>query len=168
MNFARRRFEVCYDPAKVSLEEILEVVRAQGFTASLTPPAVAPPAARAPTPEERGRLDVRVISRGKAIDLEEHLVPGKFTIVDYFADWCGPCKLLAADLERLLLARPDVAVRKVDLLDWSSAAAKQAKRDHGVEGIPYLRVYDPRGRFLGEVSGNRIFALEALLESAGR
>ena len=100
---------------------------------------------------------VRVVS--------EHLVAGKFTIVDYYADWCGPCLLLGHELEQVLALRQDVALRKVDLVSWETDAAKQVTREFGIRGIPYVRVYGPDGRFLGAVNGNHIGKVRALLVS---
>jgi thiol-disulfide isomerase/thioredoxin len=106
---------------------------------------------------------VKIVSEGEAIEVTKHLVPGKFTVVDYSADWCVPCKILAHDLDRLLTERDDVAVRIVDLIDWESAAAEQAVEDYGITGIPYVRVYGPTGLFLGAVDSNDIAAVRALL-----
>ena len=36
-------------------------------------------------------LDVQVISHGEAVELEDHLVQGKFTVIDVGASWCAPC-----------------------------------------------------------------------------
>jgi len=145
---------------------MLEVVRAKGFTASLDPPA-APTASAAPlSAEARAALDIRTVSHGEEIVVSEHLVAGKFTIVDYYADWCGPCLLLGHEMEQVLARRQDVALRKVDLVSWETNAAKQVTREFGIRGIPYVRVYGPDGRFLGAVNGNDIGKVRALLGSS--
>lgn len=58
-----------------------------------------------------------------------------------------------------------VLLRKVDLVDWDSAAAKQAERDFGLNAIPYLRVFDARGKSEGEVAPE-IGAIEAAVKRA--
>jgi hypothetical protein len=45
-----------------------------------------------------------------------------------------------------------VVIRKIDIVNWESEAFKQASRDYGIGGIPYIRVYDKSGKLLGEVS----------------
>jgi len=166
MRFDKREFEVTYDPKAVSLDTILNTVKARGFTPSLTPPSTPPPEQSRLSDAERAKLDIRTITRGDAVDLEEHLVTGKVTIFDYYADWCGPCLLLARDLEQLMVAQSDVAVRKIDIVTWQSEAARQATREFKLKGIPYVRVYGPRGQFLGAVPGNDIEKIRALLPRA--
>lgn len=163
MRYEQGEFEVRYDPARIAVAELIEVVQAKGFNASLEPPANAVEAPAPLTEEERAALDISTITHGDSVRLEDHLARGKFTIVDYFSDWCGPCKLLEKRLERLASARDDVAVRKVDIVDWKSNAAAQARTDFGLEAIPYVRVYGPDGSFVGEVEGNDPAAIEALL-----
>lgn len=163
MRFDEREFEVTYDPNAVSLDTIMDTIKARGFTPSLTPPSAAPPERSRLSDAERAKLDIRTITHGDAVDLSEHLVAGKVTIFDYYADWCGPCLLLARDLEQLLASRSDVAVRKIDIVTWQSDAARQATREFKLKGIPYVRVYGPRGRFLGAVPGNDVDKIRALL-----
>src|SRR5262245_30196897 len=90
--------------------------------------------------------DVQFASKGEAFDLKEHLAPGKYTIVDFYADWCPPCRALDPQLRKLASQRSDVAVRKVDIVDWDSAVVKQ----FGVTALPHMQVYDPNGTLLGE------------------
>ena len=163
MRFDNREYEVTYDPNTVSIDTIMETIKGRGFTPSLTPLATTPPEQGRLSDEDRAKLDVRTITHGDAVELSEHLVAGKVTIFDYYADWCGPCLLLARDLEQLLLTRPDVAVRKIDIVTWESEAAVQATRKFKLKGIPYVRVYGPTGEFLGAVPGNSLPKIMALL-----
>jgi thiol-disulfide isomerase/thioredoxin len=95
--------------------------------------------------------DIRVISKGEPLNLRDHLVPGKYTLFDYYADWCPPCRELAPRLEELGRRRSDLAIRKIDIVDWSHPVADQ----QGVHDLPYLRLYGPDGRMIGE--GDAIF-----------
>jgi len=90
--------------------------------------------------------DFRVASRGEAFDVKEQLAPGKYTIVDFYADWCPGCRELDPQLRRLASTRADIALRKVYVTDWDSAVAKQ----FGLSALPYIQVYDPNGALLGD------------------
>lgn len=43
-------------------------------------------------------------------------------VVDFFADWCGPCKMLSPVLEKLASINPDVDFYKVNIDDNPSLA----------------------------------------------
>ena len=38
----------------------------------------------------------------------------KPAIIDFYADWCGPCKMVAPILEQLSDENPDIVIYKVD------------------------------------------------------
>ncbi|MGB5654310.1 MAG: thioredoxin [Robiginitalea sp.] len=38
----------------------------------------------------------------------------KPAIIDFYADWCGPCKMVAPILEQLADENPDIIIYKVD------------------------------------------------------
>ncbi|MBQ9802416.1 MAG: thioredoxin [Clostridia bacterium] len=59
----------------------------------------------------------------------------KPVLVDFYADWCGPCKMLAPVIEQVADERPDVKVCKVNVDEESALAAR-----FGVMSIPTLVV----------------------------
>jgi thioredoxin 1 len=63
--------------------------------------------------------------------LEEH----PLVLVDYHAEWCGPCKMLEPTVESLAADSPAV-VAKVDI-DENQALAQQ----QGIRGVPTLQLY---------------------------
>lgn len=36
-------------------------------------------------------------------------------LLDFYADWCGPCKMIAPVLEKIAHARPNLKIFKVDV-----------------------------------------------------
>jgi thioredoxin 1 len=86
-----------------------------------------------------------VANGGQEVDLKSYLVAGKVTVVDFYADWCGPCRQVAPHLERLAREDADVNVVKVDIVKWNTPVARQ----FGITSIPNMRVYDRLGRVVG-------------------
>lgn len=69
-------------------------------------------------------------------------VAGKFTVFDVYADWCGPCRDVDKRLREIVSKRADVAVRKLNVVDFDSPLAK----DLNLEMLPYVVVYTPEGK----------------------
>lgn len=44
-------------------------------------------------------------------------------LVDFFATWCGPCRMLSPELEKLAEKRTDINVIKVDVDEFGELAA---------------------------------------------
>lgn len=63
----------------------------------------------------------------------EVLKSDKLVLIDFYADWCGPCKALAPTLEKFAQENPDVKVVKVNV-DESPELANAFK----VQSIPTL------------------------------
>lgn len=95
-------------------------------------------------------LDVVQISAGEQVDVAAHLAPGKYTVIDYGASWCGPCHTAADQLAEYLRGHTDVAVRVVQLggetADESYAQPVVAQHLQYVRGIPWLVVHAPDGK----------------------
>ena len=58
------------------------------------------------------------------------------TLVDFYADWCGPCKMIAPIVEEIANERGDITVGKVNVDDDSALAMK-----YNVVSIPTLIVF---------------------------
>jgi thioredoxin 1 len=82
-------------------------------------------------------------------------------LVDFWADWCGPCKMIAPALEEISeeLAGK-VTIAKVDIMENTETASK-----FGVQSIPFLVVFkngEPIAQKLGAAPKSQ---LKAWLES---
>ncbi|XP_015368215.1 PREDICTED: thioredoxin-2-like [Diuraphis noxia] len=62
----------------------------------------------------------------KLTDAKEKLV-----IIDFFAKWCGPCKLMAPFIEELANEYPDVVMLKVDVDECEDAAI-----EYNIQSMP--------------------------------
>ena len=111
-------------------------------------------------------LDIAVDPAGAKVDVKKTLAPGKITIIDFYADWCGPCHLLETRLENYMTAHGDLALRRVNVGKWDTAAAKQATREFRAEALPYVRVYDRSGKFVADVTGGMWDQVLAAIEKA--
>ena len=58
----------------------------------------------------------------------------KRVLVDFYADWCGPCKMLAPELEK---ADGDISVVKVNVDEFDDLS-----RQYGVMSIPTLILFE--------------------------
>ena len=67
----------------------------------------------------------------KESDFQELTKEG-LVLVDFYADWCGPCKMLGEELEKL----DDIDIIKVNTDSFMDIALK-----HGVMSIPALFLY---------------------------
>jgi thiol-disulfide isomerase/thioredoxin len=108
--------------------------------------------------------EVEVISHGAQVDITQHLSQGNVTIVDFYADWCGPCKMISPALERMAKNDPEVALRKIDIVNWGTAVVKQ----YNVTSIPQINVYDRTGKLVGTVKGADATEVERYVAQAKR
>ena len=57
-------------------------------------------------------------------------------LVDFFATWCGPCKMLSPVLEGVVKEKKDLTVLKIDVDEMGLLAAR-----YGIQAIPTLILF---------------------------
>ena len=57
-------------------------------------------------------------------------------LVDFWATWCGPCRMLAPIIEEISEERKDIKVGQINVDDEPALAAK-----YGIEAIPSVFVF---------------------------
>ena len=66
----------------------------------------------------------------------ENLIKEGDVLVDFFATWCGPCKMLSPVLEEIVEKFPRIKVVKVDIDQFDGLT-----RAHGIMSVPTIEVY---------------------------
>ena len=153
---------VSYVRAKVQHQSLIDAVKRTGFTGEIG----------AGNGRYRAHLafgkeaDVIWLTRtGNMVDVTKETVPGKVTVIDFGADWCGPCRRVDAHMKKVLAAHSDVALRKVDISDWDSPISQAYLKS--VPELPYLIVYGKDGREVTRFGGLDLERLDRAIE-AGR
>lgn len=88
--------------------------------------------------------NVEVISRGRLVDLIDHIDYGKYTVFLFYADWCAPCKPVKIDLEQKAGSSGTFSLKELDVLTWDNPLV----RYYNLGGLPYFIVYGSEGEFI--------------------
>jgi thiol-disulfide isomerase/thioredoxin len=149
---------VQYDATQISVADMLVAVTKLGYTGT----EGAGHGAYIPGVVFEPGLDVLQISKaGEVVELESHLAPGKVTVFDFYAVWCEPCRKVDEHMQAVLAKHDDVALRKLDIVDWDSEVAKRYMKS--AAELPYLIVYGSDGKQVAAISGLALDQLDAAI-----
>lgn len=122
------------------------------FAVALAAVLATPVALLADAPPAKGPKPIHV-SMGQLVKVTDYVVPGKTTIVDFYSEFCPPCRAIAPRLEKLHASRDDIVVVKVDInrpgvkgIDWKSPVAQQ----YQLHSIPHFKIFGPDGKLQTE------------------
>ena len=79
---------------------------------------------------------------------EEVLTSEEVVVVDFWAEWCGPCKMIAPVVEELAEEYDGkIKFAKIDIDSSPNIASR-----YGIRGIPNLTIFD-KGEVVGQLIG---------------
>ena len=81
---------------------------------------------------------------------EDVLKSDKPVIVDYWAEWCGPCKMIAPILDEIAEEYKD----RITIAKMNVDENQETPQKYAVRGIPTLIIYKD-----GDVAGTKVGAL---------
>lgn len=82
--------------------------------------------------------------------VEPHVIEGHVTLVDFWAEYCGACLVVAEKIEAAVADDPRIIVRKVDVGDGASPVAVAYK----IGTLPHWKIYDTHRRLRYILIGN--------------
>ena len=77
----------------------------------------------------------------------EEFIQSPITILQFSAEWCGPCRMLGPIIDELAIANTDVAIGKVNVDESPELASK-----YGIRGVPTV-IFFKDGEIVEKVVG---------------
>ncbi len=84
---------------------------------------------------------------------------GAKVLIDFYADWCGPCKMVSPILNELEKENPELVIAKINVDELTSLAVS-----YGIQSIPTLLVME-KGEIVNKAIGFR--SKEQIIELLG-
>ncbi|NSX00800.1 thioredoxin [bacterium] len=90
------------------------------------------------------------VIEGNDENFKSMVLDSKITVlVDFWAPWCGPCKILAPTLEEILNENPDkLSIVKINIDENQEMAAK-----YGIKSIPTMLIFN-KGELKNQLVGS--------------
>ena len=93
-------------------------------------------------------------------NLESTIRDNDIVLIDFWADWCGPCKQFAPVYEKVAENHPDIAFGKVDIQQQ-----EQIAQMFGIRSIPTLAVFREQTLIMLEAGAMPENTLEQAIET---
>jgi thiol-disulfide isomerase/thioredoxin len=150
-------------PVRLSKLDPEFVARADALVKAVHARAAADDAARAKAAAFQA-AKIRIVSNGgEQVDLPALMAPGKITIVDFYAEWCGPCRQISPHLEQLAKTDPDVVLLKIDIVKWNTPITRQ----FDIQSVPNMRVFGRTGTQLGDATSDLSLLMKSVDQAKG-
>ena len=75
-------------------------------------------------------MSVQAVNEAK---YEELIRSGATVLLDFYADWCGPCRMLSPVIEQIADEHPEIVVGKVNVDEENALAMR-----FGIVSIPFV------------------------------
>ena len=82
-----------------------------------------------------------------------------YVMIDFWAEWCGPCRMLSPVVDEIAQARPDVTVGKVNVDENPDLGSR-----YQIMAIPAVLVFKDGALVANSVGVKPRAALESLLQ----
>ncbi len=69
-------------------------------------------------------------------ELDEILKSNKIVLVDFFATWCGPCKMMSPVIDTMEQKMSEIKFVKINVEEFESIATK-----YEVQGVPTILIF---------------------------
>jgi len=124
--------------------------------------------AREATSAGKTYTDFEIEQNGEKVKLSDFVKPGQYTLVDFWASWCGPCKQEIAIIKQLYEKYNSKGLNVVGVDVWESQEQAQNYLNenplpwnvmltgegseitdkYGINGIPCIMLIDPEGKIV--------------------
>ena len=89
------------------------------------------------------------------------IIQNDYVLIDFFATWCGPCKMLSPILENVASTRDNIKIAKVDVDKFTDLARK-----YGVMSIPTLILFKDGANLSVSTGFKPVASLERFVDTA--
>ena len=136
MDLGRDAFTITYDPARLDAEAIMLRIRRLGYRPEKAAEAASEPRAAAYDPDTVPAPVSDALARARTAN--------RLTFIDFYAEWCGPCKVL----ESTVLGDPRVrdVLEEYEFVKVDSDRHVEPPDYFNVVGLPTIVVLDREGR----------------------
>ncbi|KAJ1500762.1 Thioredoxin-2 [Coelomomyces lativittatus] len=98
-----------------------------------------------------------IVVKGKE-ELNTHKKSGSLVVVDFYAVWCGPCKMIAPKLEELSTKYTNVTFLKVDVDELQELAT-----EYSITAMPTFILFKNESQ-LEVIVGSNVAKLEEAIK----